>query len=156
MARKPITITITKEKIMKLIRYHNPLRKFDLWSDFDRFFDLSSPSFPRFNSIFDWGTQPEQPALDLYADESNYFVQAEIPGYDRKEIEVELERDRLVLKGSRKSTREDVESEVTFHRSVTLPEDVNAKAIEARYKNGILTVTVPKAEAVKPRKIKII
>lgn len=140
---------------MKLVKYRNPLRKLDLWSDFDRFFDLSPHSFSRIGSILDWGTQSEQPALDLYADESNYYIQVEIPGYDRKEIEVELERDRLVLKGSRQSTRDGVESEVTFHRSVTLPENVNAKAIGARYKNGILTVTVPKTEAEKARRIDV-
>ncbi|MBC9888415.1 MAG: Hsp20 family protein [Opitutae bacterium] len=140
---------------MKLVKYRNPMRKFDLRSDFDRFFDLSPPSFSRFGSIFDWGTQSEQPALDLYVDESNYYIQAEIPGYDRKEIEVQLERDRLVLKGSRKSTKAGVESEATFHRSVTLPENVKANAIGARYKNGILTVTVPKTEAEKARRIDI-
>ena len=140
---------------MKLVKYRKPVRKFDLWSDFDRFFDLSSPSFSRFGSIFDWGNQPDQPTVDLYADESNYYVQAEIPGYERKEIEVELERDRLVLKGSRKPTTDDVESQITFHRSVTLPENVNAEAIGARYKNGILTVTVPKTEEEKARRIEV-
>ena len=140
---------------MKLVKYRNPLRKYDLWSDFDRFFDLSSPSFSRFDSLFDWGSRSYQPALDLYEDKGNFYVQAEVPGYDRKEIEVELERDRLVLKGSRKSTKDDVESEATFHRSVTLPENVNAEAISARYENGILTVTVPKSEEQKARRIEV-
>ena len=140
---------------MKLVRYRNPLRKFDRWSDFDRLFDLSPQSIFRFGSIFDRGIPSGQPALDLYADESNYYVQAEVPGYDRKEIEVELDRDRLVLKGSRKSKKDDVESKVTFHRSVTLPENVNAEAIGARYKNGILTVTVPKTEEEKARRIEV-
>ncbi len=140
---------------MKLVKYRNPLRKYDLWSDFDRFFDLSSPSFSRFDSLFDWGSRSYQPALDLYEDKGNFYVQAEVPGYDRKEIEVELERDRLVLKGSRNSTKDDVESEATFHRSVTLPENVNAEAISARYENGILTVTVPKSAEQKARRIEV-
>ena len=140
---------------MKLIKYRNLMRNFDLRSDFDRFFDLSPHSFSRFGSFLDWGTQSGRPALDLYVDDNNYYVKAEIPGYDRKDIGLELERDRLVLKGSRKLTIDDLDSEVTFRRSVTLPEDVNVEGIGARYKDGILTVTIPKKEAEKPRRIDI-
>lgn len=122
------------------------------WGDFDSFFNAPSPFLP---SFFDWNDDARRPAIDLFEDESSYMVQAEVPGYDRKEITVELEKDRLVLKGSRKVNGDDEKSEVSFHRSVTLPDSVESDNVKANYENGVLTVTIPKAEALKPRQIEV-
>ncbi len=132
-------------------RYSNNNR--DLWRDFEDFFNTSpfyNSSYPQHKS-----SSAFRPAVDLFEDESNYFVRAEIPGFKKKELEVNLERDRLTLKGERKKKGEGEKSTLSFHRSVTLPNTIESKKIEANYENGMLTVTIPKAESAKPRKIEI-
>ncbi|QXD24012.1 Hsp20/alpha crystallin family protein [Opitutia bacterium ISCC 51] len=132
-------------------RYSNNNR--DLWRDFENFFNSTpfyNSSYPQYKSN---GTF--RPAVDLFEDESNYFVRAEIPGFKKKELEVNLERDRLMLKGERKNKGEGEKSTLSFHRSVNLPSTIESKRIEAHYENGMLTVTIPKAESAKPRKIEI-
>jgi HSP20 family protein len=126
----------------------------DLWGDFEHFFN-ASPFFTSTNPFFNWNNPSNQPAVDLYEDDSSYFVQAELPGFDRKEIQVELEKDRLILQGTRKEKNKDGKSVASFHRSVSLPDSVKTKAITAKYDNGLLTVTIPKAEAAKPLRIEI-
>ena len=140
---------------MKYLTHRYPRTQNDLWGDFESFFNAPSPFMPSFNSLLNMDSETNHPAIDLFEDEENYFVQAELPGFDRKEIEVELERDRLVLKGARKVEGKDEKSEITFHRSVTLPDSVKADDVSAKYENGILTVTIPKADAVKPLRIEV-
>ena len=140
---------------MKYLTRRQPNRSNDLWGDFESFFNAPSPFMPSFNSMFNWDSDASRPPIDLYEDESNYFVQVELPGFDRKEIEVELEKDRLVLKGARKEGCKGNETEISFHRSVTLPESVKSEAVSAKHENGLLTVTIPKADAVKPLKIEV-
>lgn len=111
---------------MKYLTRRYPDTNNELWEDFESFFNAPSPFMPSFNSLFNWDSNAYRPAVDLYEDEANYFVQVEIPGFDRKEIDVELEKDRLVLKGARKTGDKDAKSEVSFHRSVTLPDSVKA------------------------------
>ena len=129
-------------------RYLNNDR--DLWEDFENFFNAS----PLFNSAYPADNASYRPAVDLYEDDANYFVRAEIPGFSKKDLQVELESDRLVLQGERKEMGED-KSTVSFQRSVSLPSTIEAEKIAAKYENGLLTVTVPKAEAVKPLQIEI-
>ena len=133
-------------------RYSNNNR--DLWEDFENFFNAS----PFFNSnypLYQFDNGAYRPAVDLYEDESNYLVRAEIPGFKKKELKVELKEDQLVLKGERKEQGEDGKSTVSFHRSVSLPTAIEAKNISAKYESGLLTVTIPKAETAKPRQIEI-
>ena len=139
---------------MKYLSQRNPNLTNDLWGDFEDFFN--SPSFlPAFNAFYNRDPHVSRPALDLYEDESNYFVQVELPGFDRKEIDVELEKDRLVLKGSRKQEGKDGVEEISFNRSVALPNSVKADEISAKYENGLLNITIPKADAVKPLRIEV-
>ncbi len=140
---------------MKYLTRRYPYQNNNLWGDFESFFNAPSPFMPAFNSLVNWDSQNSRPAIDLFEDEGNYFVQAELPGFDKKEIEIELEKDRLTLKGARKVNNKKEASEVTFHRSVSLPDSVKADDVSAAFKNGILTVTIPKAEAVKPLRIEV-
>ena len=96
-------------------------------------------------------------AVDLYEDKDNTYVRAELPGVDRKDISVEMVDDFLTLSGSRKAFGADgKETEsVEFSRSITVPEAVQADKIAAAYENGVLTVTLPKREEAKPRKITV-
>ena len=155
---------------MKIVRYHqpaasalaplygiagrNPVVAFE--REFDRLFN---------NTLGDLFTlAPELAAntagrfaVDLYEDKDNTYVRAELPGVDRKDISVEMVEDYLNISGSRKTFGADgKETEsVEFARSITIPEAVQADKVSASYENGVLTVTLPKREEAKPRKVSV-
>lgn len=89
--------------------------------------------------------------VDLYEDKDNTYVRAELPGVSREAINIEIVNGYLNLSASRK------QGEETFNvnRSIAVPEVVQADKVTAAYENGVLTVTLPKQEAAKPRKIAI-
>ena len=147
---KQITIKID----MKYLTRRNANTGIGMWKDFESFFNTPS-FFTSSNPLFDWNPQSNSPATDLYEDDSSYIVQVELPGFDRKEIQVELDKDRMVLKGTRKEQGNEGSPDISFHRSVTLPGSVKSKKITASYENGILTVSVPKAEPTKPLRIEV-
>ena len=98
--------------------------------------------------------------VDLYEDNDNTYVRAELPGIDRSDINVELVEDYLAISGTRKSgagEKEGGEGEqsFSFSRSVTMPEHVQRDKVSASYENGVLTVTLPKREEAKPRKVQV-
>lgn len=150
-----------------LIRYQDP--ELAPWTPFDRLtslreemnrlFDLSFPGFTRDVSLFSgWN-----PALDVYQDKDNVFVKAELPGMKKEEIDISLHDGMLTLVGERKHETQTKEGEMfrseryfgKFHRSITLPTTVDASKVKAAYKDGILTVTLPKSEEAKPKQIKV-
>lgn len=94
--------------------------------------------------------------VDLYEDKDNTYVRAELPGVEREAISVELVDGLLNLGAKRTIKRGEAEHTESFQRSVSVPESVVATdKISAHYENGILTVTLPKREEVKPRKITV-
>ena len=103
------------------------------------------------------------PALDVYEDKDNVTVKAELPGLKREEIEVSLHDGTLSISGERKGEEKHQDAEVyraerffgKFQRTVTLPTPVAADKVKAQYKDGILTVTLPKTEEAKPKQIDV-
>jgi HSP20 family protein len=103
------------------------------------------------------------PVFDLYEDRDNLILKAELPGLKKEDIELSLHDGALVIAGERKLEQAVEHSEVVrserhvgrFQRSLTLPVPVNADKVKAAYENGILTVTLPKAEEAKPRQITV-
>jgi HSP20 family protein len=103
------------------------------------------------------------PALDVQEDKDNYLFRAELPGLKREDIEVSLQDGALVISGERKIEKLEEGVEVhrreryygKFQRALTLPEPVVADKVKAEYKDGVLTVTLPKSEAAKPKKIDV-
>ena len=93
--------------------------------------------------------------VSVREDKDNLLVTAELPGVARDDIKVELTDDVLSLGATRKVTGAGEEQSVAFARSFTLPYAVQADKIAAELKDGVLRLTLPKAEAVKPRKITI-
>jgi HSP20 family protein len=89
--------------------------------------------------------------VELHEDKDSTYVRAELPGVSREAISLEVVDGYLNLTASRKQGEETL----NFNRSIALPENVQADKVTATYENGVLTVTLPKAEAVKPRKIEI-
>lgn len=126
----------------------------------DRFFE---DDFARFPSL--WERRPEAMslALDVAEREDAFVVKASVPGVAPEDVEVTLTDNVLTIKGEMKADREINEENYhlrerrfgAFVRSVTLPTAVEAEKIEAVNENGVLTLTLPKAEAIKPKKIEV-
>ena len=113
-----------------------------------------------------WGNGPVRrwtPAVDVYENKDSVVVKAELPGLDPKEVEISIEDGTLYLKGERKSESEDQRdgyhrlerSYGSFARAFTLPDSVDPEKVSAEYKDGLLSVTLPKREESKPKKVKI-
>jgi HSP20 family protein len=95
--------------------------------------------------------------VDLNEDKDHTYVRAELPGVKREDINVELADGYLTITAARKTPAAEGKGEesFSFSRSVSVPEAVQTDKVAAAYENGVLTVTLPKAEAVKPRKIAV-
>lgn len=150
---------------MSLIRYQVP--ELSNWPSFDRLssfrdevnrlFDLSWPT--RDSGLFSgWS-----PALDLYDDKDRFTVSVELPGMKKEDIQLTIHGGVLTVSGERKHEREGQEGETfrserhfgKFQRSVTLPAAVDATKVKASYKEGILSIDLPKAEEAKPKQIEV-
>jgi len=103
------------------------------------------------------------PALDVYEDKDNVVLKAEMPGMRKEDIDISLHEGVVTISGERKEETKKEGSDVyrserffgRFQRSFALPTSVNAEKVAASYKDGILTVTLPKAEEAKPKQIPI-
>lgn len=104
------------------------------------------------------------PPVDVVEEPERLLFRAEIPGVSKEDIDIKVENGTLILRGEKKQERE-VEGETahrverfygSFTRSFALPASIDAEKIQARYKDGVLEVVLPKAELAKPRKIQIL
>ena len=93
--------------------------------------------------------------VDLYEDKNATYVRAELPGVERKDIAVEMVEGALTIQAARKDQSGDSEQTFSLSRSITIPNEVASDKVTAAYENGVLTVTLPKQEESKPRKITI-
>ena len=131
----------------------------NLRDEIDRLFEAPLAEFARSNQLLSGWT----PALDVFEDKDNIVVKAELPGMKREEIELSLHDGSLSISGERKSENKYEDAEVyraerfvgKFQRTVTLPSPVAADKVKAQYKDGILTVTLPKTEEAKPKHIDV-
>ena len=140
----------------RIIRYQQPsgvalfptLARRTLWSGLESEIDRAFE-----NALADFAPPTAAPRfpVDLYEDKDNLYVRAELPGVARDAINVEMVEDYLNLSASRKAGDESF----SLSRSVTIPEAVQADKVSANYENGVLTVTLPKQEQIKPRKITV-
>lgn len=152
---------------MSLIRYQTP--DLSAWSSPSRWANLRDEIDTMFELPF-WSTLGRQtqlfngwsPALDLYQNADNVVAMVELPGMRKEDIEISLHDGTLTISGERKTESSDGENaerteRVTgkFRRSVTLPARVESDRVSATYKDGILTVTLPKAEEAKPKQIQV-
>jgi len=139
----------------------DPFRQLSsLKDEIDRLFESPLSSLTEATQPFLSGWLP---AVDLYQDKDNITVTAELPGMKREEIDVSLHDGVLTLSGERKFEQKNEEAEVCrseryvgrFHRTLTLPTQVEADKVKASYKDGILTIVLPKAEEAKPKQIEV-
>ena len=109
------------------------------------------------------GARPWSPSVDILETENELVLKADLPDVKLEDIEVRVENQTLTLKGERKFEKDEAakgyhrmeRSYGTFVRSFTVPTSVDAEKVAAEYKNGVLTVKLPKKEAAKPRQFKI-
>lgn len=103
------------------------------------------------------------PAVDVMEDQDKLTVKAEMPGFKREDMNVSVHENNLILSGERKCEDEQNENGYyrserfygKFHRAVPLPFSVDASKVEARYRDGVLTVTLPKSEQAKAKQIEV-
>jgi HSP20 family protein len=103
------------------------------------------------------------PPLNVTQDDDHFYMRAEIPGIDPKQLSITALRNRVTLAGKREIAREHERvsyhrkerAEGSFNRTVTLPTYVDAERVDASYADGILTIRLPKAEEAKPRQIAV-
>ncbi len=104
-----------------------------------------------------------RPRVDVHEDENGYQVDLELPGLSREDVVVTFEDGRLTVSGERKFEEERKEKNLhrierrygSFSRSFSFPSQVESEKITASHENGLLTVTLPKSEEIKPKKIEI-
>ncbi len=142
---------------MHITRYITPTRSFGSfglarspWTGLEREIDRLFETV-----LTDSSTSSNRFPVDVYEDASNTYVRAELPGIDRKELNVEIVDGVLNLSAERKTKEGEQEATFAFNRTVTLPTDVQADKVSAAYENGVLTVTLPKKEEAKPKKITV-
>lgn len=117
-----------------------------------------------FNRFFNEPTlRPWTPAVDILETENELLLKMDVPEVELKDIDIRLENSTLTVKGERKFEHQSngkgyhrmERSYGSFARSFVLPNTVETESVRADYKNGVLTVTVPKKEVAKPRSIKV-
>lgn len=114
-----------------------------------------------FTRAEDLGFTGQSPAIDICEDENNLYLIADLPGFKRENIQIRYENRTLALSGERSKGDESLRLHRTesfsgyFERSFSLPLDIDIEKITAELKNGVLTVTLPKQEAVKPKQITV-
>lgn len=105
------------------------------------------------------------PAIDLLEKKDAYIVHAELPGVDRSNIDIAFEKNILTISGQKSALAEGRDEEIrvfaaervsgTFSRSLRMPEYIDGENISAEYKDGLLTISVPKAKTAQARKIEL-
>ena len=152
---------------MSLIRYQTPEsvawpalgRLSNLRDELDSLFELPFlANFGNQSQLFSgWA-----PALDLYQSNDNVVAVVELPGMQKEDIEISLQEGALTISGERKQEMPEEEKAERseryvgkFRRSISLPARVDASKVSATYKDGVLTVTLPKAEEAKPKKVQV-
>ena len=142
---------------MTLVRW-DPFQELVSWSNrLNR--TLTDPTGSRTEDAFgSWA-----PPVDIFEKDENLVIRAEVPGVEKDAIDIRLENGVLTLRGERKQESEINEDNAyrlertygAFTRSFSLPTTVDATKIQALYKDGILELRIPKAEAARPKKIEI-
>jgi HSP20 family protein len=130
-----------------------------LQDEVNRLFENSFPGNRGDNSaLTTWA-----PAVDIYETENELVLKADLPDINEKDLDIRVENNMLTVRGERKfeqNVKEDNYLRIertygAFSRSFSLPNTVNPETIGAEYKNGVLTVTLPKREESKPRQVKV-
>ena len=149
-------LSIKENKMYRRYRIPTVWRELNrLQRDMDRLYHSGYPSYLR--------SAPSFPALNIWSNEDELIVTAEVPGINPEDLDISVVGDNLTMKGERKS--EDLEEGARYHRqergygsfsrTVQLPFPVDIDKVNAKFTNGVLEIALPRAEADKPRKIAV-
>jgi HSP20 family protein len=145
---------------MAIVRFEPFSNLMTAQREFDRLF---KEAFTPHYGEGELSTRTWAPPVDIYETENDIVLKAELPGVDPKDVEVKVEDNTLYLKGERKFEKE-VRNESyhrversygSFARSFSLPNSISTDKVKAEFKDGLLTLTLPKREEAKPRTVKI-
>jgi HSP20 family protein len=145
---------------MAIVRFEPFSNLMTAQREFDRFF---KEAFNPYYGEGELSTRTWAPPVDIYETENDIVLKAELPGVDPKDVEVKVEDNTLYMKGERKFEKE-VKNESyhrversygSFARSFSLPNSISTDKVKAEFKDGLLTLTLPKREEAKPRTVKI-
>jgi len=151
---------------MSLIRW-NPARELATWPsdlfgiqrEINRMFD----GFLRDNREEESTFMTWAPAIDIAEHDNEYVVKVELPGVNKEDVKITLESNVMIISGEKKQEKEAKKENYhrversygSFQRSFTLPTTVKSDKIDASYKDGILSILLPKAEEAKPKQIEV-
>jgi len=153
---------------MALIRFR-PEREVSTWSPFrdlvnmqqevGRLFDGLVGDFDKDGDLMaSWS-----PRADVSESSDAYTIKAELPGVNKNDVKITLHENVLTIKGEKKQEKEEKDKNLhriersygSFERSFSLPSGLKSEKIDAAYKDGVLTITLPKAESAKPKEIEV-
>lgn len=129
----------------------------------DRFFDDLSPFTIQNNNDPFAALDVMSPDTDMMETDKEYIVAIDLPGFQKKDIEINYQDNRLIIKGSRKEEKKEEKPDYLhreryfgeFLRTVTMPTKIKEEKIAASFKDGVLTVKAPKVEVSKPKVVSI-
>ncbi len=145
---------------MNLVRWEPFRELMSLRQAMDR---LLEESFVRPSRAFGLFGEEAQPPIDVYQTPNEVVVKASLPGVKPEDVETTITGDTLTIKGETRATEEVKREDYLYHehryggfsRSVSLPHALQSEKAEATFENGILTITIPRAEEAKPKTIEI-
>jgi HSP20 family protein len=129
-----------------------------VWREMDDVFNRFFRDMPLAERAWQWN-----PEVDISETDGNVMVKAELPGMEAKDIDIDVTGDMLTLRGEKKIEEEKKEERYycrerhygSFQRSFMLPTGVEGDKVDARFKNGVLTINIPKSKESKQKKIEI-
>jgi len=153
---------------MALIRF-KPEREISTWSPFRDLVNMQREVGRLFDGLFaDFdgdgnSLTPWSPRADVAENNDAYVIKAELPGVNKNDVKITVRENILTIKGEKKQEKEEKDhnfhrverSYGSFERSFSLPTGVKSDKIDAAYKDGVLTMTLPKAEEAKPKEIEV-
>jgi len=135
----------TQEEMTMLVRWTPFNEMARLQNQLDSFFGTTSEE--RVNGF--------TPAVDVVEDDQKFELFADLPGVAQADLDIQVEKDVLTIKGERKLQRKGERAFGAFSRAFTLPKHVDVEKIAASLKDGVLTLTLPKRPEAQPRQIKV-
>lgn len=125
--------------------------------------DMSDFIDDLFNDMSTFESHKSWPQVDITENDQIYLLKAELPGIDKKDISIKIEKGVMTIEGEKKVEQKHEKGKFyhyerscgKFSRSFTLPEDADSGKIEAKMENGVLNLNIPKAEKAKPRTIEV-
>jgi len=144
---------------MSAITRRDPFLNLSNWQDqVNRIYEATFPGHSEGSALTSWA-----PAVDIYETENELVMKADLPDINEKDLDVRVENNMLTIRGERKFEQKVKEENYlriertygSFSRSFSLPNTVSTETIKAEYKNGVLTVEMPKRAESKPKQVKI-